>query len=192
MFWKLSKTTLVGVTALMMCVANGMEARAQRTMRGESLISLEAHYPFTSPYGLGGDLSYGQYLLTSFWKAGISVTEYTASPTDYLSLGYLHATAYGQWMYRLAGTRNRVLSLYAGGGVFLGYETVLSWNDLPDTFTSEHTSGQFLYGLVPSIEMEIFFSRKAALFLGASLPINFSSQFGHLHYQTGAGIRINM
>jgi len=189
---ELRKTTIVGVTALMMCVANGMEARAQRTMRGESLLSIEAHYPFTSPYGIGGEISYGQYLLSSLWKAGICVTEYTASPTDYLSLGYLHANAYGQWMYRIAATRSRVLNLYAGGGVFLGYESVMSWNDLPESFTQDHSSGKFLYGVFPSLEMEIFFSKKVALFLGASLPINFSSQFRHLNYQTGAGIRINM
>ena len=189
----LRKTTLVGVTALILCAGTGMEARAQRTMRGESLLTAEAHYPFSSPYWMGADLSYGQYLLSSYWKTGICATEYS-HPLDgeELSMGYLHAAAYGEWMYRLAGTRNRCLNLYGGAGAFLGYEAVDAWDLIPSEMKEDYASGYFLYGLSASLELEIFLSRRVAVTLVGRLPVNFSSQFGWLHYHAGAGLRVNL
>jgi len=189
-FWK--KTTLVGVTALIMCVASGKEAHAQRTMRGESLLTAGTHYPFSSPYWLGADLSYGQYLLSSYWKAGISATEYSHHPDSGADIGYLHAAAYGEWMYRIAGTRNRAFNLYGGGGVFLGYEAIDAFSLLPEEMKEDYPKGAFLYGVNASFEMEIFFSKKVALVIGGRLPMNFSSQFGWFHYQVGAGLRFNL
>ena len=53
------KTTVLGSAFLLMLVASGKEARAQRTMRGENLISVGVHYPFSTPYWMGVDFSYG-------------------------------------------------------------------------------------------------------------------------------------
>lgn len=177
---------------LIMCVVPGLEARAQRTMRGESLLSAEVHYPFSKPYWLGADLTYGQYLLSSYWKAGVSVTEYSYPLEDDLSMGYLHAAAYGEWMYRLVGTRSRFFNMYGGGGAFLGYEGVDAFSLLPAEAKEGFGSGYFLYGVSMSLEMEVFFSKRVALILGGRLPLNFSSQFGWFHYQVGAGIRVNI
>lgn len=187
----MKKTTLVGVTALLLCVANGMEARAQRTMRGESLISIESHYPFSNPYWMGVDISYGQYLLNSYWKAGVTGTEYSHQITEKIPMGYMHIAAYGEWMYRLVGTRNRALNLYGGAGAFLGYEAIDTWGLLPDTVKTDYASGYFLYGVNLSLELEIFFSRRAAFLLCGGLPINFSSQFKKVHTHAGAGLRFN-
>jgi len=186
------KTTLVGVTVLLMCAVSGMEARAQRTMRGESLLSAEVYYPFSKPYWLGADLSYGKYLLNSYWKAGASVTEYSHSLESGEPMGYLHAAAYGEWMYRLVGTRSRFFNMYGGGGAFLGYEGIDAFGLLPSEARSSFGSGYFLYGVSVSLEMEVFFSRRVAFILGGRLPLNFSSQFGWFHYHVGAGIRINI
>ena len=188
----LRKTTLVGVTVLILCAGTGMEARAQRTMRGESLISAGAHYPFSAPYWMGADLSYGQYLLSSYWKAGVCATEYSTPLDEEVSMGYLHAAAYGEWMYRLVGTRNRCLSLYGGGGAFLGYEAIDAWDLLPAERKEEYASGYFLYGLSVSLEIEIFFCRSVAVTIGGRLPMNFSSQFGFFHSQVGVGLRVNI
>lgn len=190
---RLRKTTLVGVTALMLCVAPGVEASAQRTMRGENLITVEGSYPFTGPYGWGADLTYGQYLLSSYWKAGASVSTYSATFTDGQPLPYLHACAHGGWMYRLVGTRNRVFNLYGGAGAFLGYEAVDPKGLVPEEYKGEDfSSGRFLYGVQVSLEMEIFFSRRVALILGARAPMNFSSPYGWFHYQVGGGLRLNI
>jgi len=186
------KTTLVGVTALLLCVVPNLEASAQRTMRGESLLSAEVHYPFSKPYWLGADLSYGEYLLNSYWKAGASVTEYTHSLPDEVSMGYLHATAYGEWMYRLVGTRSRCFCMYGGGGAFLGYEGVDAFSLLPAEMKEDFGSGYFLYGVSVSLELEVFFSKRVAFILNGRLPLNFSSQFGWFHYQAGAGLRLNI
>lgn len=186
------KTTVIGLAFLLMLAASGKEARAQRTMRGENLISVGVHYPFSEPYWMGVDFSYGQYLLGSYWKAGVSLTEYTFPLAEDVPMGYEHATAYGEWMYRLAGTRNRLLNLYAGPGLFLGYEMADFWGLLPDTLTEACPKGSFIYGIRLSVEAEVFLSRRVAVTLGASLPASITSTFGHLHCQAGAGIRLNL
>lgn len=186
------KTTLVGVTVLLLCVVPNLEATAQRTMHGESLLSAEVHYPFSKPYWLGADLSYGQYLLTSYWKAGVSATEYSHQIDEKTPMGYLHVAAYGEWMYRLVGTRSRFFNMYGGGGAFLGYEGVDAFGLLPSEVKSDFGSGYFLYGVSVSLELEVFFSRRVALVLGGRLPLNFSSQFGWFHSQVGAGLRVNI
>lgn len=190
----MKKTTLVGVTALMLCAVNGMEARAQRTMRGESLLTIDGSYPFSVPNGWGVGLSYGQYLLLSYWTAGMSVTNHSALYTDGQVLPYLHAYAYGDWMYRLLGTRNRAFCLYGGAGAFLGYEAVDPKGKVPKEYktAADFKDGRFLYGVRISLEMEIFFCRKAAFVVGASAPLNFSSPYGWIHFQVGGGLRLNI
>lgn len=177
---------------LIACVVPDLEASAQRTMRGETLLSAEVHHPFSKPYGLGADLTYGEYLLDSYWKAGASVTEYAHPLSDEQPLEYLHAAAYGEWMYRLAGTRNRCFCMYGGGGAFLGYEGVDVFSLLPADEKENFGSGYFLYGVSLSLEMEVFFSKRVAFILGGKLPLNFSSPFGWFHYQAGAGLRLNI
>ena len=186
------KTTVLGLAFLLMLVASGKEARAQRTMRGENLISVGVHYPFSTPYWMGVDFSYGQYLLGSYWKSGVSVSEYTYQIAEDIPMGYLHAAAYGDWMYRFIGTRNRVLSLYGGPGLFLGYEMPDAWGLIPEAYKEDYSKGYFLYGIRLSLEVKVFLSKRVALTLGGSLPINFSSPFDKFHYQAGAGVRLNL
>ena len=188
----LRKTTIVGVTAMILCAVSGKEAHAQRTMRGESLVTTEVHYPFSSPYWLGADISYGQYLLSSYWKAGVFATQHTATFKDDTQMGYLHACAYGDWMYRLAGTRNRVFNLYTGAGAFIGYEAVDPKNLVDQQYKEDFGSGRFLYGVQLSVEMEVFFSRRVSLVLNAKTPFCISTAFGWFHYQVGAGLRVNI
>lgn len=188
----MNKTTLLGVTALILCAVSEMEAHAQRTMRGESLVTAEVHYPFSSPYWFGADLSYGQYLLASCWTAGATITQHTASISDGSPLDYMHICAYGEWLYRLAGSRNRLFGIYSGAGAFLGYEAVDPKGIVPEEYGEELPGGQFLYGVQLSLEMEIFFCRRAALVIGARAPLCFPSSFGWFNCQVGAGVRINI
>ena len=186
------KTAVFGLASLLMLIASGKEARAQRTMKGEDLISVGVHYPFSNPYWMGVDFSYGQYLLGSYWKAGASMTEYTYPLSEDIPMGYLHIAAFGDWMYRIVGTRNRLFSLYGGPGLFLGYEMPDAWGLIPDSYKEDYSKGYFLYGIRLSLEMEVFLSKRFALTLGGSLPVNFSSPFGKFHYQAGVGLRLNL
>ena len=186
------KTTVMGFVVALLFVASGMEARAQRTMRGESLVSVGVHYPFSSPYWMGVDFSYGQYMLKSYWKAGVCATQYTHHISEEVPMCYLHAVAYGEWMYRLVGTRNRALGVYAGGGPFLGYEASDPKKLVADFYKDGIAEGSFLYGVNVSLEMEIFLSRRVAIILDGRLPMNFSSSLGWFHYQAGAGLRLNL
>ena len=169
-----------------------MEANAQRTMRGEGLLTAGAHYPFSGPYWMGVDLSYGQYLLGSYWRAGVDVTEYTHGLPDDIPMSYLQAVASGDWMYRIAGTRSRVLNLYAGAGLFLGYEAADPWSLLPEDYREDFAPGVFIYGARLCLETEIFLSRRVAFVLGGRMPLCFPSQFGWFRYDAGAGIRLNL
>lgn len=189
-----SKTAKAAVTALILCVAPTftLEVRAQRTMRGENLIEARAVSSPQFPAVSGAEISYGRYLLGSYWKAGLSGVHY--GPLDEWSEdpgGSMHLVAKGQWMYRLTGTRDRRLSLYGGGGVFLGCESAGGWRDIGREPFEEEGQYFFLYGIQAGIEAELFLTRKAALVLSGSAPINFSSQYGNLHCCAEAGVRFN-
>ena len=188
-----SKTAKAGVTALMLCVAPAftLEVKAQRTMRGEDMIEARAVSGAADRFLSGGEIYYGQYLLKSYWKAGISAVQYPVRTDMFLQDSCVHIVAQGQWMYRLAGTRNRQLNLYGGGGVFLGCEAAGGWDGLFSDRPAEEGRFSFLYGLRADLEAEFFITRRTALVVGGSLPVNFSSGNGNIRWNAGAGFRIN-
>lgn len=190
-----SKTAKAAVTALILCVAPTftLEVRAQRTMRGENLIEARAVSSPQFPAVSGAEVSYGRYMLSSYWKAGLSGVHYGPLGDEWSgdTGGSLHLVAQGQWMYRLIGTRDRRLSLYGGGGVFLGCESPGGWQNLGREALEEEERYFFLYGLQAALEAELFLTRKIALTLSGNIPVNFSSQYRHLHCCATAGIRVN-
>lgn len=189
-----SKTAKAAVTALLLCVAPTftLEVRAQRTMRGENLIEANAVSSPQFPAVSGAQVHYGRYMLGSYWKAGLSGVHYGPAGDEYgVTGGSLHLVAEGEWMYRLLGTRNRQFNLYGGGGIFLGCERTGGWQDLTGDSLEAEDMYFFLYGIQPSLEAELFITRKIALVLSGSAPINFSSQQGHLHLSASAGVRVN-
>ena len=115
-------------------------------------------------------------------------------------------TAGGSWLYRVAATRNRALSFYCGGGAFLGVDfdevngavkevisdsesdSSATWAQGEDS-TASHSA--FTYGLEPVAEMELFFTRKAALIAGVSIPVRLLTRQENLSLRASAGIRIN-
>ena len=110
-------------------------------------------------------------------------------------------SAEGAWLYRVAATRNRALNFYCGGGAFLGVDfdevngavqEVISdsgtWTQGEDS-TASHSA--FTYGLEPAAELELFFTRKAALIAGVSIPVRLLTRQENLSLRASAGIRIN-
>ncbi len=88
---------------------------------------------------------------------------------------HAHFVAYGDWMYRLVGTYDRCLNLYLGGGAFLGCNAYELFHSIPEGVEDQYPKAEFIYGLKPSVELEIFFCPKVAFTLGANFPFTFSS-----------------
>jgi len=187
---KLSAALTLTMTIAM---AIGIEASAQRTAERALLLSAAYSYPFG---GQGGDfcvdLTCGQYLLHSYWNAGVTGDVYSIPFEDGGYMQYAHTAALGEWMYRVVSTRNRAVDLYVGGGAFIGYEAYDPFSRLPDDIESGYNGGAFLYGIHARLEAEFFFCRRAAVVLGGRIPINFTSPFGNINYHVSAGLRLNI
>ena len=94
-------------------------------------------------------------------------------------------------MFRLVSSRSRAISLYAGGGGFLGYEVVDPMRRLSEHIVLNVRKRTFLYGIYAAVEAEVFFVEKVALVFKGILPVNFVSQLGKVHYECGVGLRVN-
>lgn len=187
------KPVLSGVTALILCAASScwMEVWAQRTMRGEYFLSAQALSGTVPPSVTGAEVSFGQYLLSSYWKAGVTASSFSGYTLSRPEAGYAHLAAYGDWMERIAATRNRMLNIYAGGGVFLGYEAYTPQTAPVVSETGEQKEGAFLYGVHAGLEAEFFVMKRLALVISGKVPVNFTSPHGWLHGSAGAGLRYN-
>ena len=164
-----------------------VSASAQRTAKGQGMITLTGTYP------LGGELSYGGYLNSSFWEAGAIGLFRTHSLGEVSPMDYAQALAFGDWMYRLAGTRNRVLNLYIGGGAFLGYEFYDPWNKLTEgQKESLSSSGTFLYGILGKLQLQLFLSRSLSILLSAEAPVNFTSPITWIQPCGSLGLRLDL
>lgn len=175
-------------------------ASAQRTSDKTFAISIS---PRVSAYSLpsgGLELSVEQYIFNSYWKAGVCAvdwnqkvhTEEKNEEKDYFN--HTHWTVRGGWMYRIAGTYNRIFSLYAGGCAFLGANSFYMFKRLPKELDPNYPSLEFIYGIEPALEMEVFVSKKVALTLGVQSPFTFGSSVKtDIWHLTGSlGIRINI
>ena len=164
-------------------------ASAQRTMKGQYFAQVEGLWCATNP---GGSIAFGQYLLNSSWQAGTAMRNFsrTLSTGDVLQVADI--VAVGEWDYRVFATRGRHFCLYAGGGVFLGYEMFDPWRRIPDTVDTGLGKGIFLYGIQADLRAEVFFSRRCALLLGACAPLDIPSPAGIFHWEVSAGLRFNL
>lgn len=164
-------------------------AMAQRTMSGQFMAEGLGLWCGT---GAGGQVSFGQYLQSSMWRSQICMRNYSTSLSTGDRMAYTDMVAQGRWDYRIISTRSRMLSLYAGAGLFLGYEAYDISGRLPDNVDTGLGQGSFLYGITAGLSTEVFFVRRVALVIGADIPINFSSPVEKFHWEVSAGIRINL
>ena len=181
------------VAILMFTAATlGKPAYGQRTMNGQDMVTLYGFTPFTGSPDLGGELCWGRYRLNSYWKVKADLESSSHSlRTGHTMIAY-DTTIGGSYLHRLACTRSRNLSLYAGGGAFIGYEFYDPKGRLPEYIDTGLPVGNFLYGVNAVTEAEFFFIRTVALVVYAELPVNFSSPLSKVRYRAGAGIRINL
>ena len=191
----MEKRFIIGlVTATLLVGLSCHPAWAQRTVNNSLLISADYSFPF----GMKGsdfcvDLSCGQYLIDSYWNTGIIGNMYSSllKPDDE-SMRYAQVAAFGEYMYRVAATRNRAVNLYLGGGAFIGYEAYDPFTKLPDYIDTGLGNGSFLYGIQAGFSTEFYFYRNVAFLIGGRIPVNFTSPVRKVNYHLSAGIRINL
>lgn len=164
-------------------------ASAQRTQSGQSSLQVSSLYNGLSA---GAEVFYEQYTLSGYWQAGVSGNLYKALLSTGDTLDYLHALAQGGYLFRLAGTRSRSLSLYAGGGILAGVEMLDPLSTLPSHITLSQAQNAFIYGMYAQGALEWFVARKVALLLRASAPVTFGSGIRTLGGNIGLGVKINL
>lgn len=193
---------LIPLVAALLLTAAPQRAEAQRTMRSQWYASLLGTATL-SPSALshsGFGIEAGRYTVTARWAGAVRCIVPEGD-------GAGSFTASGGWMYRIAATRSRALSLYGGGGAFLGIdfddplgaaEEVIRDDTASGTSTwtkeeAEEASGHsgFTYGLEPALEAELFIARKVALVGALSVPVRFATRQETLSLRASAGLRIN-
>lgn len=173
--------------AIVGLIINSYSAAAQRTIPEQS--SLQAIALFNG-CSFGTEAIYAKYTLNGYWNSGISFNDYSTILDSGDKYQYEHISAKGGYMFRIVGTSKRNVNMYGGGGAFIGCELMDPFEKLPFYIETNTNDFRFLYGIYGEVNLEIFLAEKTALTVNISLPINFSSVFDAIHYQTGLGCRI--
>lgn len=179
------------ITAFLLCC---LIAGAQRTSRGMGEITLTAGSTLSH---WGGELTYGQYLMSSYWFSGVAFHnrfEWDIPSGEKIHFPRLEAR--GGMLYRLLSSYNRAVSLYVGGDVFLGMEMLDLYGTLTEPvrrslLNNGYKPYQFIYGTAPRVELELFLSPSFALVAGGRAPLTFGTRFPLLGWELSAGGRLN-
>ena len=95
-------------------------------------------------------------------------------------------------MFRLAGTRSRSLSLYAGGGALAGVELLDPLGSLPGYVRLSMPASSFLYGLYAQAAVEWFVTTRLALQLQGAVPVSLGSSVRTVNASVGLGLKLNL
>ncbi len=186
---------------IILCLAGSpWRASAQRTADRTVFLGLSQMVSASALPSGGVTLEGGQYLLNSYWKAGVSAVDWNQrynNPDGTLErawFDHIHYTLQGGWMYRLASTYSRSFSLYGGASAFLGCNSFNGFRPLPAEYTGGYPRAEFIYGFFPELELEWYPFRRTGFTLSVRSPFTFSSSLEtDLWHITGAvGIRINL
>ena len=185
-------TILTIILAIVLATGASTDANAQRTMKGQYAIGIDISGRIPNISDIGLCLHYSQYLLDGYWQVGAYSGNNQIMTSNGLNLKYFDSTISGNYMHRLIATRSRSISLYAGGGAFIGYEFYDPRKELPANIDTKLPTGNFLYGISPSIEAAFFLTRQLALTVCGVAMINFSSPLVKFRPQMRMGLRIDI
>ena len=191
---------LIGISLILLLCAVPFGAFAQRTSAGKPFIGLAG---FVSGYSIpsaGVGIEGGQYLLGSYWKAGVRAVDWNqkiAGLSDGNSPAFFDHILWnlsGSWMYRVLGSYGRTVNLYIGAGAFLGLNHYEVFHKLPPELAGDFPKVEFIYGAEPEIDFEIFPFRRVAFVLGIQSPLTLSSSLPTdlWHLSASLGIRFNL
>ncbi len=169
---------------LVVCVPSN----AQRTMKGQPF----AGAAFIWSGAPSGEIRAGQYQGQFLWDSALRATSFTKPLSTGDTLECLDIALSATWQWRLVSDRSRIACLYAGAGAFAGYEVLDPFRHLPETVELGFDRGSIIYGVLPVMSAEIFFSRRCALVLSASAPLTFNSPVGVFRWDVSAGIRFDL
>ena len=197
------RRTLIFFSILSVLLTAGVpKAHAQRTSEGSSAVTLSFTGAVVAP-GLGLSADYTGYLLFGYWRAGINNTYRAFRAIDDVTgesrgnVWWSDLTVGGDFMYRLYSGRARVFNVYAGGGVFLGIETIDPFGKAPEGISTGYgAKNTFIYGVSVGVEGEWFFLSRLvpnlALSFGVRTPVKIASQIGeHFNLEAYTGLRYN-
>ena len=176
-------------------------ASAQRTCNRQGFIGMSQYVSaYAVPSG-GLGIEGGQYLLNSYWKAGVRALDWnqrlgagSVSGDEPVFFDHVLWTLHGGWMLRVLSTYGRGLNVYLGGSAFLGVNQYEVLRPLPAERQGEFPAAEFVYGAEPAAEVELFLSTRTAVTLGVQSPFTFLSSLETdlWHLSASLGIRINL
>ena len=198
---QMKRFLFIVIGLILLSLGNSGKAFAQRTSTGIVFIGVNQ---FVSGYAIpsgGFGIEGGQYLVSSYWKVGVRAVDWNQKVADILDeegnrvwFDHILWNLSGSWMYRLAGTYSRRFNLYVGAGAFLGLNQYEVFKKLPSELQGEFPKVEFVYGVEPSIDIEVFPFRRVALVLGIQSPVTLSSSLKTdlWHLSGSLGVRINL
>ena len=195
------RKSIIGIASVLFLTAFGqLDVAAQRTAEESIFIGASQMVSAYSIPSGGMDICAGGYLGNSLWKAGVRAVDWnhrisSDTEVDHDELfDHIAWSLYGGWRYRLLCTYNRALSLYLGGDTFIGLNQYEALRKLSEELSTRLPGCEFIYGVCPEIELEIFVSQNVALTLGAQLPVTLGSSLKSDKWNlTGSlGVRINL
>ena len=174
------KALTVSLAVLMVFLMASFHASAQRTAYGERLLGLSATASPRSAYGATAE--FGMYLLNSYWTGGLALEDRLKRHVSGQPFGNARVEGFGSYMYRIYGTRNRQLSVYVGGDIFLGFEFLDPFKQLDEpTWNSMLNGGykeyRFIYGASPRAAVEFFVTGDLAVTAGIRIPVTLNGAF---------------
>lgn len=178
------------ILVLLFCAV--VSASAQRTVYGTFTLGTNYYYTLSSH---GAAINGGYNLNFGYVDAGISGTLRNHTVGTDGTARSLQLMFNGGYMFRVAGTRNRNVNFYLGGGFLLGEEllkidesTMLLIATMSDkTFTPN----VFQAGVYPKASLEWYVGRSFAIELIARAPVLFMSQTGIFFFEGGLGVKYN-
>ena len=161
---------------------------AQRTYEGQYELSA---YGFVLA-DQGAALQFGRYTHNGYWDFVAQAHFYDeygdgASSLDNSNVGDWFVG--GGYMFRLLGTRERALSLYAGIDGFAGYEKIQRWYEDGMVGSPEENASGLAFGVSPKVELEVYPFKKLAFLVSGGAPMNFLSEKQMFRVSFGVGAR---
>lgn len=197
----MKRVLFTSITAIILIIANSLSASAQRTSSGKAFVGIHQYASgYAVPSG-GLSLEGGQYLLHSYWKAGVRAVDWNQKVAEVLDeegnpvmFDHILWSLSGSWMYRLFGSYGRRFNVYVGAGACLGLNHYEVFRKLPEELSAEFPKVEFIYGAEPALEIEVFPLRRTAVVLGVQSPITLASSLKTdlWHLSASIGIRINL
>lgn len=122
------------------------------------------------------------------WSAGAVNRNFSSLTDSGETLQYTEICAEGNVMARVVSARSRVISLYCGGGIFLGDEISDPQRRLPEYIDTGIARNSFIYGVQASVELEVYPLKRLGIGLRGTVPLTFGSPMGWIHYEGSINI----